>query len=182
MSAHLHMQQFSFSPPLMNNLSPASPPISATLLSKGKHTIGHETNLCRAPIWHTRAHGTDDDTVVSPALFGHHFRKVEGRCLTTTDQRLFTQLTTTLSDQDAQIPGRCRSASVTPPRPWGMTNSVDGSAHSSVGHSGGSGVSPSNPPCGTPMGTRLSSAGASSTCGCRELRPPSSGSDPVLVD
>ena len=32
----------------MNKLSPVSPPISATLLSKGKHTIGHETNLCRA--------------------------------------------------------------------------------------------------------------------------------------
>lgn len=89
------MQQSRFSPPLMNNLSPASPPISATLLSKGKHTIGHETNLCRAPIWHTRSHSTDDDTVVSPVLFGHHFRKVEGHCLTTTDQRLFAQLTTT---------------------------------------------------------------------------------------
>ena len=89
------MQQFSFSPPLMNNLSPASPPISATLLSKGKHTIGHETNLCRAPIWHTRPHSNDDDTVVSPVLFGHPFRKVEGHCLTTTDQRLFAQLTTT---------------------------------------------------------------------------------------
>ena len=89
------MQQSSFSPPLMNNLSPASPPISATLLSKGKHTIGHETNLCRAPIWHTRPHSTDEDTVVSPVLFGHPFRKVEGHCLTTTDQRLFAQLTTT---------------------------------------------------------------------------------------
>ncbi len=78
----------------MNDSCSSLPVITTSLLSKGKNTIGHETNLARSPIWHARARGTADDTVVSLFLFGHPFRKVEGRNLTTTDQRLFAHLTT----------------------------------------------------------------------------------------
>ena len=78
----------------MNESCSSFPVISTSLLSKGKNTIGHETNLARSPIWHARPRGTADDTVVSLFLFGHPFRKVEGRSLTTTDQRLFAHLTT----------------------------------------------------------------------------------------
>ncbi len=78
----------------MNESCSSLPFISTSLLSKGKNTIGHETNLARSPIWHARPRGTDDDTVVPLFLFGHPFRKVEGRSLATTDQRLFAHLTT----------------------------------------------------------------------------------------
>ena len=78
----------------MNHSCSSLPVITTSLLSKGKNTIGHETNLARTPIWHARPRGTSDDTVVSLFLFGHPFRKVEGRNLTTTDQRLFAHLTT----------------------------------------------------------------------------------------
>ena len=78
----------------MNDSCSSLPVITTSLLSKGKNTIGHETNLARTPIWHARPRGTTDDTVVSLFLFGHPFRKVEGRNLTTTDQRLFAHLTT----------------------------------------------------------------------------------------
>jgi hypothetical protein len=78
----------------MNHPAPASPPITALLRSKGKNTIGHETNLARSPIWQARALREEAETVVSPVLFGHPFRKVEGLCLTTGDQRLFAHLTT----------------------------------------------------------------------------------------
>lgn len=93
MSALLHVQLFSSAPP-MNDSCSSLPVITTSLLSKGKNTIGHETNLARTPIWHARPCGTTDDTVVSLFLFGHPFRKVEGRNLTTTDQRLFAHLTT----------------------------------------------------------------------------------------
>ena len=78
----------------MNDPCSALPVITTSLLSKGKNTIGHETNLARSPIWNARPHGASADTVVSPVLFGHPFRKVEGQCLTTADQRLFAHLTT----------------------------------------------------------------------------------------
>jgi hypothetical protein len=78
----------------MNDSCSSLPVITTSLLSKGKNTIGHETNLARTPIWHARPRGTAEDTVVSLFLFGHPFRKVEGRNLTTTDQRLFAHLTT----------------------------------------------------------------------------------------
>jgi len=60
----------------------------------GKNTIGHATNLARTPIWHARPRRTAYDTVVSLFLFGHPFPRVEGRNLSTTDQRLFAHLTT----------------------------------------------------------------------------------------
>lgn len=78
----------------MTNVAPPLPEITALLQSKGRNTIGHETNLARSPIWQSRPHRSADDTIVTPVLFGHPFRKVEGRCLTTSDQRLFAHLTT----------------------------------------------------------------------------------------
>ena len=78
----------------MSEACSSLPAISTSLLSKGKNTIGHETNLARSPIWHARPRGSTEDTVLSLFLFGHPFRKVEGRNLTTTDQRLFAHLTT----------------------------------------------------------------------------------------
>jgi hypothetical protein len=87
---------------------PSSPPITTLLLSKGRNTLGHETNLARSPIWHARPRAPEDDTVVAPVLFGHPFRNVEGRPLTTTDQRLFAHLTTTYvrlgCPADRQVP------------------------------------------------------------------------------
>jgi hypothetical protein len=70
------------------------PTITTTILAKGRSTLGHETNLARVPIWHARPRSADGETVVTPILFGHPFRKVEGRTVTTTDQRLFAHLTT----------------------------------------------------------------------------------------
>ena len=92
---------------MIETLSP-SPPITTLLQSKGRNTLGHETNLARSPIWHSRPKTTDDDTVVTPVLFGHPFRKIEGRPLTTSDQRLFAQLTTNYvrlgCPDDRQVP------------------------------------------------------------------------------
>ena len=78
----------------MNESLTTPPTITTTILAKGRSTLGHETNLARAPIWHARPRSADGETVVTPILFGHPFRKVEGRTLTTTDQRLFAHLTT----------------------------------------------------------------------------------------
>lgn len=70
------------------------PPITQLLSSKGSNTLGHETNLSRSPIWQARQRPVDEDTVVSPVLYGHPFRKIEGKPLTTSDQRLFAHFTT----------------------------------------------------------------------------------------
>ena len=78
----------------MNEPLTTPPTITTTILAKGRSTLGHETNLARAPIWHARPRSADGETVVTPILFGHPFCKVEGRTLTTTDQRLFAHLTT----------------------------------------------------------------------------------------
>ncbi len=78
----------------MNQNQPTVPAITALLRSKGQHTIGHETNLSRSPLWRTRQRTASENTVVSPMLYGHAFRQVEGRPLTTGDQRLFAHLTT----------------------------------------------------------------------------------------
>jgi hypothetical protein len=78
----------------MNQVEPTVPAITTLLRSKGQHTIGHETNLSRSPLWRTRQRTASEETVVSPLLYGHAFRQVEGRPLTTGDQRLFTHLTT----------------------------------------------------------------------------------------
>ncbi len=72
----------------------STPPITQLLCSKGRHTIGHETNLSRSPLWSTRQRCAPEETVISPTLYGHSFRQVEGSSLTTADQRLFAHLTT----------------------------------------------------------------------------------------
>jgi hypothetical protein len=92
----------------MNHVQPPVPPITTLLQGKGRNTLGHETNLARSPIWHARPRSSEDDTVLTPMLFGHPFRKIEGRPLTTTDQRLFAQLTTSYvrlgCPADRQVP------------------------------------------------------------------------------
>lgn len=70
------------------------PSITTLLRSKGQNTIGHETNLARTPLWRTRQGAALEETVISPMLYGHAFRQVEGRPMTTGDQRLFAHLTT----------------------------------------------------------------------------------------
>jgi hypothetical protein len=45
-------------------------------------------------MWQARQRPVDEDTVASPVLYGHPFRKIEGKPLTTSDQRLFTHFTT----------------------------------------------------------------------------------------
>ncbi len=62
----------------MNEAQPAVPAITTLLLSKGKNTIGHETNLSRSPLWSARKQMAPDETVVSPMLYGHAFLQVEG--------------------------------------------------------------------------------------------------------
>jgi hypothetical protein len=68
--------------------------IGKLLVAKGSQTIGHETNLTRSPIWQARSRPLESEAVVSSVLYGHPFRKIEGRPLTTSDQRLFAHLTT----------------------------------------------------------------------------------------
>ncbi len=70
------------------------PPITSLLLSKGKNTVGHETNLARSPLWNLRKRTAHLETVVSPVLYGRPFRHVAGAQLTTADQQLFAHLTT----------------------------------------------------------------------------------------
>lgn len=86
-SAHLHIRTSALG-------EGAAPAITQLLCSKGRHTIGHETNLSRSPLWSTRQRRAPEDTVISPTLYGHAFRQVEGSSLTTADQRLFAHLTT----------------------------------------------------------------------------------------
>ena len=78
----------------MNTVEQSVPAITKVLLSKGRKTIGHETNLSRSPLWNARQRPAPDSTIFSPMLYGHAFRQVEGHPLTTTDQRLFAYLTT----------------------------------------------------------------------------------------
>lgn len=78
----------------MQQIEISIPAITQTLRSKGKNTIGHEMNLARSPIWQARQRAGEEDAVVPPVLYGRPFRKVEGRTLTTADQRLFAHLTT----------------------------------------------------------------------------------------
>ena len=78
----------------MNPVEQSIPAITNLLRSKGRSTIGHETNLSRSPLWNARQCSAPDPTVVSPMLYGREFRQVEGHSLTTADQRLFAHLTT----------------------------------------------------------------------------------------
>lgn len=79
----------------MTQTASTLPDISALLVSKGRNTVGHETNLARSPLWNMRKRAAHVETVVSPALYGHPFRQVAGSHLTTSDQYLFAYLTTT---------------------------------------------------------------------------------------
>src|SRR5579884_1626442 len=76
-----------------NAITP-TPPVTSLLLSKGKNTVGHETNLARSPLWNLRKRAAHSDTVVSPVLYGRPFRQAAGARLTTADQQLFAHLTT----------------------------------------------------------------------------------------
>lgn len=92
----------------MTTTETVAPPITVALRTKGRNTIGHETNLSRSPLWRSRGGGGSDDTVVAPMLYGHAFQQVEGQPLTTGDQRLFAHLTTTFvrsgCDRDRRVP------------------------------------------------------------------------------
>jgi hypothetical protein len=76
------------------NATTSVPRITSLLLSKGKNTVGHETNLARSPLWNLRKRVAHVETVVSPVLYGRPFRHVAGSQLTTADQQLFAHLTT----------------------------------------------------------------------------------------
>lgn len=76
-----------------NAITPV-PPVTSLLLSKGKNTVGHETNLARSPLWNLRKRAARSDTVVAPVLYGRPFRQAAGAQLTTADQQLFAHLTT----------------------------------------------------------------------------------------
>jgi len=78
----------------MNQVSAPVPPITSQLLSKGRNTVGHETNLARSPLWNLRKRAAQLETVVSPVLYGRPFRRVAGSPVTTADQRLFAYITT----------------------------------------------------------------------------------------
>lgn len=94
-SAHLHIRtSASGDDATEQSPSQVAPAITQLLCSKGKHTIGHETNLSRSPLWNTRQRRAPNETVISPTLYGRAFRQVEGSSLTTADQRLFAYLTT----------------------------------------------------------------------------------------
>jgi len=70
------------------------PPVSAALRRLGPRTLGHETNLARAPLWDARARPVQLSLVAPTVLYGQQFRQVAGARLTVTDQRLFAELTT----------------------------------------------------------------------------------------
>lgn len=76
------------------NTTAVAPPITDLLLSKGKNTVGHETNLARSPLWTLRKRASHPETVVSPVLYGRPFHQVAGAPLNTGDQQLFANLTT----------------------------------------------------------------------------------------
>lgn len=64
------------------------------LLASSLVTIGHETNLARAPLWDVRARPVQLELIAPSILYGCKFAQVAGQPLTVTDQRLFAELTT----------------------------------------------------------------------------------------
>lgn len=73
----------------------ADPPVTLRLLSKGQDTIGHETNLARAPLWGpARSVATQLDLLAPTVLYGRQFSQIDGRALTVGDQRLLAELST----------------------------------------------------------------------------------------
>ncbi|HCG01498.1 MAG TPA: hypothetical protein DEV93_13250 [Chloroflexi bacterium] len=75
----------------------AVPESTRELREKGPETLGHETNLARAPMWAARASAKPIQlALLSGPLVMHAvgFRQVEGAQLTVADQRLVAELTT----------------------------------------------------------------------------------------
>ncbi len=64
------------------------------LLTSSLVTLGHETNLARAPLWDVRARPVQLELIAPSILYGRKFLQVAGQPLTVTDQRLFAELTT----------------------------------------------------------------------------------------
>ncbi|MGE5687493.1 MAG: hypothetical protein ACM34D_08340 [Gemmatimonadota bacterium] len=65
-----------------------------TQLRAAPQTLGHETNLARAPLWNARSRSVQPDLFGPTVLYGHEFRQIAGERLTLSDQRLFTEFTT----------------------------------------------------------------------------------------
>jgi len=74
------------------SVSPA-PPITTALVRTGSSTLGHETNLLRAPLWETRPRPLQLDLIAPSILYGREFHQVAGATLTLADQRLYAELT-----------------------------------------------------------------------------------------
>lgn len=73
---------------------PAGPPrITEALLRMGSATLGHETNLLRAPLWGDRSRPLQLDLIAPSILYGRGFQQVAGAALTLSDQRLYAELT-----------------------------------------------------------------------------------------
>src|SRR3954469_23441350 len=70
----------------------AQPPMD--LRAKGPDTVGHETNLARAPLWHAKSRVVQLDLLGPTVLYSREFRQVAGTPLTLADQRLFAEFTT----------------------------------------------------------------------------------------
>ncbi len=73
------------------------PQVTEQLRKNGPETLGHETNLARAPMWAARASDKPVQlALLSGPLVMHavDFRQVEGPQLTVGDQRLVAELTT----------------------------------------------------------------------------------------
>ena len=73
------------------------PHVTTELRSKGGETLGHETNLARAPMWAARASAKPVQLALLSGplvMHGVDFRQVEGPQLTVGDQRVVAELTT----------------------------------------------------------------------------------------
>ncbi|MDA8333144.1 MAG: hypothetical protein M0027_18420 [Candidatus Dormibacteraeota bacterium] len=68
--------------------------VAAALGGRGSQTLGHETNLARAPLWDVRPRPVQLELIAPSVLYGRQFRQVAGQPLTVADQRLFAELTT----------------------------------------------------------------------------------------
>ena len=62
--------------PLANGGDSSSPPAAAALRAKGPHTLGHETNLARAPAWDARRRPVQLDLMTPSVLYGRRFHQV----------------------------------------------------------------------------------------------------------
>jgi hypothetical protein len=71
---------------------PAQLPVD--LRAKGPDTVGHETNLARAPLWQAKGRAVQLDLLGPTVLYSREFRQVAGPPLTLADQRLFAEFTT----------------------------------------------------------------------------------------